>query len=132
MSVNKLEALVFAVGSVKGMFSPDSLAFQLNNPMMVQSFSRPGRNEITEDGVRVFSSFLAGFRANLFDADLKARGASRAGIKKDDLLENLLRVYGITELGGQQTVLKFLKRALKTQDIKLTTPLTWFLPEEQK
>jgi hypothetical protein len=74
---------------------------------------------------------LAGIRAGLFDLELKVKGESRAGIKRDDLLENLLRVYGLTEIGGQQAVVKFLKRALKDQSINRTTPLSWFLEENQ-
>lgn len=131
MSVNRLEALLDAIASLKGWGNPDSESYQLRNPLLVKSFSRPGKNEITEDGTRVFTSALAGLRANLFDLEIKVRGESRAGIKKDDKLENILRVFGITELGGQQSALKFLKRALKTQDIKLTTPLTWFLEESK-
>ena len=129
MSVNKLEALLDSISAIKGWNNPDSEAYQLRNPLMVKSFSKPGKNEITEDGHRIFSTQLAGVRAGLFDLDLKIRGKSRAGIKADDLLENVLRVYGIIELGGQQAVMKFLKRALKTQDIKTTTPLKWFTEE---
>ena len=130
MNVNRLEALLDALASLKGWNSPDSDAYQLRNPLLVQSFSRPGKNEIDETGRRRFSSALAGLRACLFDLELKVRGESRAGIKKTDLLENVLRVYGVTELGGQQQIVKFLKRALKTQDIKITTPLTYFLEEQ--
>lgn len=127
MTVSRLEALLDSIASVKGFSNPDSVSYQLRNPLMVKSFSRPGKNSITEDGTRTFDSSLAGLRACLFDLDLKIRGESRAGIKKDDCLENVLRVYGITELGGQQAVIKFLKRALKDQSISRTTPLTWFL-----
>jgi len=129
MSIDKIEALLDSIASLKGWSNPDSVSYSLRNPLLVKSFSRPGKNEITEDGTRVFSSALSGLRACLFDLELKVRGESRAGLKKEDKLENLLRVYGISELGGQQQILKFLKRALKTQDIKLTTPLTWFLEE---
>ena len=127
--VSRLEALFDGLASVKGWSNPESVSYQLRNPILVQSFSRPGKNEIDTDGRRVFTTQLAGIRAGLFDLELKVKGESRAGIKKDDALENLLRVYGLTELGGQQTVVKFLKRALKTQDVKLTTPLAWFLEE---
>lgn len=96
---------------------------------MVKSFSKPGAKEITEDGYRIFSTQIAGIRAGLFDLTVKVTGKSRAGIKAEDTLENVLRVYGITELGGMQAVVKYLKRALKTQDIKITTPLKWFLEE---
>ena len=129
MPVNKLEALLDALASLKGWASPDSESYQLRNPLLVQSFSRPGKSEIDDKGRRIFTSSLAGLRACLFDLQIKVKGESRAGIKKDDKLENVLRVYGITELGGQQQIIKFLKRALKTQEIKLTTPLTWFLEE---
>lgn len=129
MSVSRIEALHDAIASTKGWTNPDSQSYQLRNPLMVRSFSKPGKNEITEDGYRVFSTQLAGVRAGLFDLDLKVKGKSRAGIKDSDLLENLLRVYGIIELGGQQAVVKFLKRALKTNDISPKTPLKWFIEE---
>lgn len=129
MSVTRLEALFDALAALRGWNDPDSKAYQLRNPILVQSFSRPGKNTITDDGLRVFDSELAGIRACLFDLDLKVRGKSRAGIKEDDLLENVLRVYGVTEKLGQQQIVKYLKRALKNQDIKTTTPLKWFLEE---
>jgi hypothetical protein len=125
--VSRIEALVDAIASLKGWSNPDSVAYQLRNPLLITSFSRPGKNEIDVDGHRVFNTALAGLRASIFDVEIKAKGESRAGIKADDRLENLLRVYGVIELGGQQAVIKFLKRALKTQDIKTTTPLKWFL-----
>ena len=129
--VSRIEALFDAVSSLRGWSNPDSDAYQLRNPLLVQSFSRPGKNEIDETGRRVFSTELAGIRAGLFDLELKVKGESRAGIKKDDTLENLLRVYGLVEKLGQQQVVKFLKRALKTQDISVTTPLMWFLQENK-
>lgn len=125
--VNRLEALLDAIASLRGWSNPDSVSYSLRNPLMVKSFSRPGKNEITDDGTRVFSSSLAGLRACLYDLELKVRGESRAGIKKDDKLENILRVYGITELGGQQSAVKFLRRALKDQFITRTTPLSYFV-----
>jgi len=125
--VNRLEALLDGLASLKGWHNPDSEAYQLRNPLLVQSFSRPGKNSITDSGLRIFNSSLARLRACIFDLQLKVSGASRAGIKKDDLLENVLRVYGVTELGGQQAVIKFLKRALKTEEISKKTPLSWFL-----
>jgi hypothetical protein len=127
--ITRIEALFDAVASTKGWNNPDSISYQLRNPLMVKSFSKPGKNEITSEGYRIFSTQLAGIRAGLFDLTLKVTGKSRAGIKPDDKLENALRVYGITELGGQQAVVKYLKRALKTQDIKTTTPLKWFTEE---
>jgi len=121
---------MYGIASVKGWASPESRAFKLCNPMLIKSYSRPGKNDIdSEDGTRIFKSSLAGIRSNLFDLECKCSGKSRAGIEENDLLENVLRVYGVVELGGQNTVVKFLKRALQTDDISKTTPLTWFLEE---
>jgi hypothetical protein len=132
MTVARLEGLLDAIASLKGWNNPDSEAYSLRNPLMIQSFSRPGKNEITDSGVRVFASSLAGIRACLFDLGIKVRGGSRAGLKKEDRLENLLRVLGVDQKLGQQQVVKFLKRALKTDDISITTPLSWFADEEKK
>jgi hypothetical protein len=129
--VNKIEGLLDAISDWKGWNNPDSTAYQLRNPLLVKSFSRPGKNEITEDGTRVFNSSLAGLRAGLFDLEIKIRGESRAGVKSDDKLENILRVFGISEVGSQQKIVKFLRRALKDQNIQLTTPLSWFVEDKK-
>ena len=131
MSVNRIEALVDSLAHLKGYSTtPDGELYQIRSPLGIQSFSRPGKNEIDPQGRRIFSSHLAGYRAAEFDVRLKCSGESRAGLKKDDKLENLLRVYGVSELGGQQQVVKFLKRALKDQSISRTTPLSWFLEDK--
>lgn len=127
--VTRLEALHDSIAAIKGWGNPDSDAYQLRNPLLVQSFSRPGKNELDGAGRRIFTSALAGIRACMFDLEIKVRGESRAGIKPEDKLENILRVFGVVELGGQQAVIKFLKRALKDQSINRTTPLTWFVEE---
>ena len=130
MSVLRIEALLDSLAHLKGYSTtPDGELYQIRNPLGLGSFSRPGKNDIDSSGRRVFKSDLAGRRACLFDLDLKVRGESRAGLKKDDLLENLLRVYGVTELGGQKSAVKFLKRALKDENISITTPLTYFVEE---
>jgi len=78
----------------------------------------------------VFASALAGIRACLFDLEIKIKGESRAGIDSNDKLENILRVFGVSEIGGQQQVVKFLKRALKNDSISRTTPLSFFLEDK--
>lgn len=126
MPVSRLEALHDAIASLRSWGNPDSDAYQLRNPLLLPSFSRPGKNEVDDKGRRVFNSSLAGVRAGLFDLQLKITGESRAGLKKDDKLENLLRVFNITEALGQQQVVKFLRRALKTEEVTRQTPLAWF------
>ena len=131
MPVTRIEALLDSIAALKGASTnPDSELYQIRNPLGVTSFSRPGKNEINDSGQRVFKSWLAGYRAAAYDLQLKVEGLSRAGIKREDALENVLRVYGITEVAGQQQIVKFLKRALKDQTISRTTPLEYFREEK--
>lgn len=98
---------------------------------MIKSFARLGKHETTPEGVRIFSSFLAGYRAAIFDVQLKMEGKSRAGLKPTDTLANLLGCYGLKEDNVRPVVL-FLKRALDDQSISNSTPLSYFLPEKKE
>jgi hypothetical protein len=75
----------------------------------------------------VFSSYLSGYKAGLFDIELKITGKSRAGLTPESSLTQLLGVYGVKEPGGISTIVSFLRRALKDAEIKPTTPLSYFV-----
>ena len=125
--VSRIEALVDAISHLKGSTTnPDGDLYQIRSPLGLPSFSRPGMNEIDISGRRVFKTWLAGYRASCADLEIKVSGKSRAGLKEDDKLENLLRVLGVDQKLGQQQVAKFLRRALKDQSITMETPLTYF------
>lgn len=124
--MNKIEALVDAIGKANGIHSPESDAYRLRNPLLIRSFARPGKHETDEQGRRVFTSLLSGYKAALFDMELKITGKSRAGLQPTSTLANVLGVYGIKEPGGISTVVSFLRRALTDQDINNTTPLSYF------
>lgn len=126
--VSKTEALVDAIANLNGFpHNPESEAYRLRNPLLIRSFAKPGKHEMDEQGRRVFPSLLGGYKAALFDMQLKLEGKSRAGLKPTDKLENLLRVYGITQLGGMANVVSFLRRAFKDQSISKETELSYFL-----
>lgn len=127
--MQKIECLVDAIGRTNGMGDPESQCYRLRNPLLIRSFARPGKHETDEHGKRVFSSFLSGYKAGLFDIELKMTGKSRAGLTSASTLAQLLGVYGITEPGGVSTVVSFLRRALKDLEIKPTTLLSYFLQE---
>lgn len=129
MAVNRVEAIVDVLGKLNGMGNPESEAYALRNPLLIRSFARPGKHETDEQGRRVFSSLLSGYKAALFDAQLKLGGKSRAGLKSTDTLTNLLGVYGLKEAVGIKSVVQFLRRALKDGDIDGNTPLSYFLQE---
>lgn len=124
--MNKIEALVDAIGKANGIHNPESEAYRLRNPLLIRSFARPGKHETDEQGRRVFTSLLSGYKAALFDMELKITGKSRAGLLSTSTLANVLGVYGIKELGGVSTVVSFLRRALGDQAIDSTTPLSYF------
>jgi hypothetical protein len=129
MSINRIEALVDALARVNGLSDPASDCYRLRNPLLIRSFARPGKHETDEQGRRVFTSLLSGYKAALFDMELKLTGKSRAGLQPTSTLANVLGVYGIKEPGGISTVVSFLRRALTDQQIDNTTPLSYFTKE---
>lgn len=124
--LNKIEALVDAIGRANGIHDPESDTYKLRNPLLIKSFARPGKHETDDKGRRVFSSLLSGYKAGLFDIELKITGKSRAGLQPDHTLANLLAVYGIKEPGGISYIVSFLKRALGDKTLSGTTPLSYF------
>jgi hypothetical protein len=127
LNERKVEALFDALAHINGWANPESTAYRLRNPLCVKSFALLGRHEIDEEGRRVFSSQLAGIKAGLFDLELKLRGESRAGIKASDKIVNVLRVYGVMELLGQQKVMKFFRRSVQDPEVTADTTLDYFL-----
>lgn len=127
-----LEALVDAVAHLNRSHDPESTAYRLRNPLLLRSFARPGKHEMDEEGRRVFPSALNGYKAALYDMELKLAGKSRSGIKADDSLRNLLAAYGIRELGGVEQVVKFLRRALKDAGISRESHLTIFTTQSKE
>ena len=124
--VDGIEALADALMTLHGYHKPDSECYRLRNPLMLKSFSKAGKHEVTEDGTRVFSKFLDAYHAATFDLVTKCLGRSNSGIKKTDLLRNLLGVYGINQDKDQTQIVSFLRKALQNPDISLQTPLSYF------
>ena len=132
MNQRRTEALVDALINLLGSASnPDGALHQIRNPIGLLSFSRPGKQELDSEGRRVFDSWLAGYKAATFDIDLKCSGKSRAGLKSDDKLSNLLGVFKVSEKLGQTQIVRYLRRALKDENISLNTPLSFFVEEEK-
>jgi hypothetical protein len=124
--MNKIEALVDAIGKANGVHNPESDSYRLRNPLLIRSFARPGKHEIDEQGRRVFKSLLSGYKAALFDMELKITGQSRAGLQATSTLMNVLGVYGIKDPDSISEVVSFLRIALSDASITPTTPLSYF------
>ena len=125
--INKIEAIVDALASVNEAHKADSLAYRLRNPLLLRSYSRPGRHEVTEEGVRVFDSHLGGYKAAIFDVALKINGESHVGIQPTDKLRNLIGVLGIKNENDILSIVYFLRKALSNKDIDQFTVLSYFL-----
>ena len=127
--VKRIESLADALGRLNGINNPDSLCYQLRNPLLLKSYAKLGRHSINTDGLRVFGSLLAGQKAGLFDLELKLKGLSRAGLKPTDQLRNLLGVYNIHEKAAIDNVVAFIRRALKDDSVSANTSLEFFLAD---
>jgi len=125
-NVNKIECLLQAIGKLNGMTNPESEAFSINNPLKVRSFARPGKHFVSDSGLRVFPSILAGIKAGLFDLELKISGHSRAGLKPTDTITNLLGCYGMKEKLAVDNVVNYLRKGLSDPTISSKTELSYF------
>lgn len=127
MPVDRIEAVLDAIGHLNGMSNPESEAYQIRNPLLQKSFARPGKHLVDDKGRRVFDSLLAGYKAGTYDIKLKISGLSRAGLKPTDTITNLLGCYGMKELLATKKVVNFLQKALSDPTINAHTPLNYFL-----
>lgn len=130
MSVNRVEALLDAIGRLNQIGVPESLAYRLRNPLLLKSYAKLGRHTTNSDGLRTFTSLLAGLKAGIFDLELKLKGLSRAGLKSTDQLRNLLGVYGIHEKAAIDNIVAFIRRAINDESVSATTPLSFFIEKE--
>ena len=127
---NKIEVLVDCLSWARGSYKADSLGYSLHNPCLLRDFSAPGKHKVSEDGYRIFSSFLGGYQAALADVAIKLSGKSNSKLTSESRLRNLFAVYGLRQEEEVTQAISFLKKALKDKDISHSTPLSYFV--EQK
>lgn len=122
----RLEALLEGIANLKGWVNPDSYTYQIKNPLQIKSFAPAGKHQIDENGVRIFSNWLGGYRACLYDLAVKVSGRSISGVGRGDKLADLLKVYDIQPGLGQDQVVKYLRRAVRDTTISKSTPVAYF------
>jgi len=130
--MSKLEHLVNAIARLNGMLDPESVCYRLRNPLMLRSYAMPGKHEIDPSGARIFGSVLNGYKAAMFDIELKAKGQSRANAGPESTLEQFLRCYDIKTTAAVDNIVSFIRRALQTQEVSRNTPMSYFLDSEDK
>lgn len=124
----RIEILLDSLGCLNGAFhDPASPAYRLKNPALVKSFSQIGKHLTDEDGTRIFTSHLAGYKANLYDIERKITGTSRARITTSDPLSVLFSLYGVTEPAGQKKLIRFMRVALNDETVSEKLTLAEYL-----
>lgn len=124
MILNKLEVLADAISYNNKAHEPETPAYQNRNPgnLLAFSFKHPR----DEQGRRIFSSFLDGYQALLFDLRIKCAGKSRANISDKANLNDLMKSYGQSGSLAGRFIAKRIKKALNA-DVTELTPLSFFL-----
>ena len=139
MAIKKIEALAMGLAVLNGAFNPDSDAFQLNNWSLSRAYSFKHLGSTDDRGRRIFTSVIGGFRFLVQDLTWKCSGDTRAKgssgkLKSSSNLSDLLHSFKINNGSSEEenlfVLLDFLGRALKDDTISASTPLSFFINEE--
>lgn len=139
MAINKIEALAMGIAVLNSAFNPDSDAFQLNNWSLSRAYSFKHLGNTDDRGRRTFTSVIGGFRFLVQDLAWKCSGDTRAKgsngkLKPTSNLGDLLHSFKIDNKASEEenlfSLLDFLGRALKDDSISASTPLSYFISEE--
>lgn len=122
--MKKLEALADAITACTGYANPASEEYQCRNPLSLKAFSPT--HEKTESGMRIFPNLESGYAAALFDLKMKCSGESRAKVKKDSNLKELVRCYSMPNPIADR-IADFLQKALGDTSITAETRLEYFV-----
>ena len=124
----KLEDLVNALATYNGSRDPLSPLYSARNMLCLQEFDKG----VATGKLRIFDTHHAGWLACLFDLKLKCLGKSRAKLRGDSYnIRGLVRAYSMNE-GSPRYIVRFLRKALNTQEITEDTPLSFFLSDQDR
>jgi hypothetical protein len=138
MSNRRLEMLALGIATLNDAFNPDSDAFQLFNWSLARAYSFKHLDSTDDRGRRVFSSVIGGFRFLMQDLQWKCNGDTRAKgengkLKPTSTLRDLLIAFKIENQWTLDenlfTLIDFLTRALRDEEINSTTTLEFFVSE---
>jgi hypothetical protein len=136
MPVKKLEALADAISALNDYGNPESPSYQLRNPGLVRAHSFKQLNAVDDQGRRIFTSLIGGYRFLIQDLQWKCEGTTRAKgehgkLKPESTLVDLLKAFRLNGLSEQIQAVTFLNAALQTlgtlDEVKPTTELKFFL-----
>lgn len=132
----KIEALADCIAFLNDAHNPESLAYQLRNPGLCRAYSFKQLGSVDENGYRIFTSLIGGYRFLVQDLTWKTSGQTRAKgetgkLKPASPLTDLLRSFRMTSIEFVMQAVSFLNTALKTEEISATTELKYFLEDGQ-
>jgi hypothetical protein len=127
MKMKRIEALADAFAHMYGALDGMSDAYHLRNPIMLKAFAPKHARD--EKGRRVFNSFVAGYENALLDLKIKCSGKSRARLTPESPLVDLVTTYG-NPVTATRGLVKFLRHALRDDDIPEGVKLGWFLEDQ--
>jgi hypothetical protein len=118
--MKKLEVICDAIAQYHHYGDPESEAYELRNPGLLQGEMK---NPRTQSGKRIFSCHRAGYAA-LLDVVQKYCAAH-----KEAKVQVLLEQFGIKMKMQQENAVDFMARCANSNALKLETSLSWFLDD---
>lgn len=133
--IKRLEAIGDCIAFLNDFHNPESLAFQLRNPGLCRAHSFKQLKSVNDQGIRVFTSLIGGYRFLQQDLLWKMSGQTRAKgdngkLKPTSSLAELLKAFKLNSIDKQMQAVTFLNLALNTEEITSDTELKYFLEGE--
>lgn len=134
--VKRIEALADVIGFLNSIHDPESRSYQLRNPGMCRAYSFKQLNSVDDQGYRVFTSLIGGYRFLNQDLIWKCSGQTRAKgddgrLKPTSTLAELLKAFRLNGFEKQMQAVTFLNSALKTDEISTMTELKFFIEGDE-
>lgn len=122
--MKKLEVLADSIMLRSGYLDPLDPLYMLRNPGGLKAHSE--KHSKDDRGFRVFDKHIDGYRALIYDLEVKCKGSSNCGLKSSSPLKELAYVFDLKD-GDIRNMLKHLRKALGFETINENTPLQFFL-----
>lgn len=134
-NVRRVEALADCIAFLNDFHNPESKSYQLRNPGKCRAHSFKHLNATDEEGYRIFTSLIGGYRFLVQDLTWKVSGESRAKgengkLKPTSKLSDLLQAFRLNTIDKQMQAVTFLNLALDTNEVNIETQLQFFLEGE--
>jgi hypothetical protein len=122
--MKKLEVLADSIMLRSGYLDPLDHLYVLRNPGGLKAHS--DKHTKDDKGYRVFEKHIDGYRALIYDLEVKCKGNSNCGLKSNSPLKELAYVFDLKD-GDIRNMLKHLRKALGFETLSENTPLMFFL-----